>query len=147
VGWPAFRTWWCVQCSRRRVGTAGPCILAGLAQSQLPHVRTECCCSADLLRRSVRSLTITTARHLPGRPPPHHHAQDIKLHWPGTARLGEDGPVRGLPIFEVQPRNARHSSDKAPVHRNQCPARHTARHAGQSVVQCALLVESRGARP
>jgi hypothetical protein len=65
----------------------------------------------------------------------------------GAAWLGEDVSFRRLPVLADEPRHAHHSADKAPVDRNERPARHTARHTGQSVFQRALLVEPRRARP
>lgn len=71
-----------------------------------------------------------------------HHAQDIQLHRLGSARLGEDDALGRLPLLEDEPRDARHSSHQAPCHGHERPARHPARHAGQSVLQCALCLQS-----
>jgi hypothetical protein len=50
----------------------------------------------------------------------------------GAAWLGEDVSFRRLPVLADEPRHAHHSADKAPVDRNERPARHTARHTGLS---------------
>lgn len=93
------------------------------------------------------------ARSSPHHPPPDtpqgvspHYAQDIKLHGPGSTRLGKNGPLRRLPLHQIEPRHARDRTHQAALDRDLSAARHPSRHPGQPVLQRALCIQLGRAR-